>query len=166
MTMRNVLYFVAGGCLTWLVFGGDRSTPKNQVNVSSDATFKSKQAIAKPKRTHCPIHNGERKQNQRHDATKPASSRDSGLIVLTLVFIFLGAFAYWLSRTPLALLGTAFMLCLTVTLCPVVGAITSIVGRVVYYMHTREEAGRDITMGLFTLGSFLWCCMMIAITLK
>lgn len=107
--MRNVLYFVAGGCVTWLVFGGDRSTPKNQVNVSSVATFKSEQAIAKPKRTHCPIHNGERKQNQRHDATKPASSRDSGLIVLTLVFIFLGAFAYWFSGDPLAFLAAAYV---------------------------------------------------------
>lgn len=109
MTMRNVLYFVAGGCVTWLVFGGDRSTPKNQVNVSSVATFKSKQAIAESKCTHHPSHNGERKQNQRHDATKPASSRGSGLIVLTLVFIFLGAFLYWLSRTPLALLSTAYV---------------------------------------------------------
>ena len=109
MTMRNVLYFVVGGCVTWLMFGGDRSTPKNQVNVSSVATFKSEQAIAKAKRTHCPMHNGERNKNQRHDATKPASSRDSGLIVLTLVFILLGAFAYWLSRTPLALLGTAYV---------------------------------------------------------
>ena len=107
--MRNVLYFVAGGCVTWLVFGGDRSTPKNQGNISGATAYKGEQAIAKPKRTHCPIHNGERNQNQRHDATKPASSRDSGLIVLTLVFIFLGAFAYWLSRTPLALLGTAYV---------------------------------------------------------
>ena len=109
MSMRNVLYFVVGGCLTWLVFGGDRSKPKNQVNVSSVATFKSKQAIAEPKCTHRPIHNGERKQNQRNDTTKPASSIDSGLIVLTLVFIFLGAFLYWLSRTPLALLSTAYV---------------------------------------------------------
>lgn len=54
MSMRNVLYFVAGGCVTWLVFGGDRSTPKNQVNVSSVATFKSEQAIAEPKCTHTP----------------------------------------------------------------------------------------------------------------
>ena len=61
--------------------------------------------------------------------------------------------------------GLTFMLCLTVALCPVVGAITSIVGRVVYYIYTREEAGRDITMGLFTLGSYLWCCIMIAITI-
>lgn len=59
----------------------------------------------------------------------------------------------------------AFMFCLTVALCPVVGVITSIVGRVVYYMYTREEAGRDITMGLFALGSYLWCCIMIAITI-
>lgn len=59
-----------------------------------------------------------------------------------------------------------FMLCLTVALCPVVGVITSIVGRVVYYMYTREEAGRDVTMGFFALGSYLWCCMMVAITLK
>ena len=109
MIMRNALSFVAWGCVIWLVFGGDRSTPKNQVNVSSVATFKSKQAIAESKCTHHPMHNGERKQNQRHDATKPASSRGSGLIVLTLVFIFLGAFLYWLSRTPLALLSTAYV---------------------------------------------------------
>ena len=59
-----------------------------------------------------------------------------------------------------------FMLCLTVALCPIVGVITSIVGRVVYYMYTREGAGRDVTMGSFAFGSFLWCCIMIVITIK
>lgn len=109
MTMRNVLYFVAGGCLTWLVFGGNRSTPKNQANVSSVTTLKSKQAIAEPKCTHHPTRNGERNQNQRHDTTKPARSIDSGLIVLTLVFTFLGALFYWFSGDPLAFLGAAYV---------------------------------------------------------
>lgn len=107
--MRNVLYFVAGGCVTWLVFGGDRSTPKNKVNVSSVATFKREQAIAEPKCTHHPIRNGESNQNQRHDTTKTASSIDSGLIVLTLFFIFLGAFFYWLVRDPLVFLAVAYV---------------------------------------------------------
>jgi len=107
MSMRNVLYFVAGGCVTWLVFGGDRSTPKNQANVSSAATLKSKQAIAEPKCTHTPY--AMENATKINATTKPASSIDSGLIVLTLVFIFLGAFLYWLSRTPLALLSTAYV---------------------------------------------------------
>lgn len=122
MTMRNVLYFVAGGCLTWLMFGGDRSTPKNQVNVSSVATFKSKQAIAEPKCTHRPIRNGERNQNQRHDTTKTASSRNKGyLIALALVFTFLGAFFHWLVRDALVYLYGIWVLGLSgdssVSLC-------------------------------------------------
>ncbi len=108
MSMRNVLYFVAGGCVAWLVFGGDRSTPKNQGNVSGATAYKSKQAIAEPKCTHRPIRNGERKQNQRHDTTKPASSRNKGgLIALTLAFTFLGAFFYWLVPKPLVPLSVA-----------------------------------------------------------
>lgn len=108
MTMRNVLYFVAGGCVAWLVFGGDRSTPKNQGNVSGATAYKGEQAIAEPKCTHRPIRNGERNQNQRHDTTKPASSRDvGGLIVLTLSFTFLGVITYWLVPHPMTTISIA-----------------------------------------------------------
>lgn len=107
MSMRNVLYFVAGGCVTWLVFGGDRSTPKNQANVSSAATFKSKQAIAEPKCTHTPY--AMENATKINATTKPVSSIDSGLIVLTLVFTFLGAFFYWLVRDPLVFPAVAYV---------------------------------------------------------
>lgn len=93
--------------MTWLAFGGNRSTPKNQANVSSVTTLKSKQTIAEPKCTHTP--HAMENATKINATTKPASSIDSGLIVLTLVFTFLGALFYWFSGDPLAFLGAAYV---------------------------------------------------------